>query len=290
MKKTFQAAIDERSKMAAESKQVILTVTGVRSGTPTGLPAAGQVNDLHNHFWEFGSLHLDPAVVSRTTYANPMFASPDATVKPSSGIDPLLGFHLSAAYAPLASDPARARSPKETTLGDIVAAAKAEFHRWSTTLRSRAREHLTLRFFAGYALAFCHTLQHRRVTGSSRTASWYRSWHNTTDPLVLVEDDYSAEGTAPVSFNVIGTSNLLDQLGGLNLLAATSPLLNNDASSSLYTETMGKREKALHEHPLSELVGGDLGTVSLLLRLFPVEYWTDTSPSSIGDISYSASP
>ncbi|KAK4154968.1 hypothetical protein C8A00DRAFT_42357 [Chaetomidium leptoderma] len=230
MKKTFKAAIDSRKRMVGDTSCVM---TGQRSATPTGILAAKDINDLYRHFWRHGSLHLDQAARSQATFANPMFVSPD------------------------------------TQLEDVVATARTEFSTWSGTFRERAQENVILRFFIGDVFPFCHTLQHRHVTGSSRAAGWYRGRHNTMDPLVLIEDDYGTDGTAPVSFNVIDTSNLLDHLGGLNLLGAVSPLLDDDASSSLFTETL--------------LVGDHLPTISLLLGLFPVEYWTNTSPSSIGD-------
>ncbi|KAK4125785.1 hypothetical protein N657DRAFT_631994 [Parathielavia appendiculata] len=148
-------------------------------------------------------------------------------------------------------------------LKDVVAAARAESRTWSNTFRTRRQEYLTLGFFAGDALSLCHALQHRRVTAT--TVFWYRSRHNTMDPLMLTVDDYGTEGTAPVSFNVIDTSNLLDHLRELNLLLATSPLLKNDAYASLYTETLANREMALHQDFFNELIGGHLHTVSLLL-------------------------
>lgn len=97
---------------------------------------------------------------------------------------------------------------------------------------------MKLRFCVADALCFGYTLQDRHATGSARTAFCYRARHVSMDPLELVEDDYAAEGNAPVSFNVIDTSNLLDHVGGLNLLVAASPLLNGDPSSTLYTESL----------------------------------------------------
>ncbi|KAK4099254.1 hypothetical protein N658DRAFT_475678 [Parathielavia hyrcaniae] len=276
---TFKDAVDTRKGKVAGISYVI---PGVRNATPTGVKAAVHIYELHEHFWRHGSLHLDSTARSQATFANPMFVSSlHETMDLHQGLDPLLGFHTSTAYVPLAADPAS--TPEETGSEDVVVAAKAEFRAWSNTFRTRAEEYLTLRFFAGDALSFCHTLQHRRVTGSATTASWYRSRHHTMDPLVLVDDDYGTDGTAPVSFDVVDTSDLADCLGILNLLVATSPLLDNDASSCLYTDILARHGEATHQGTFSELVGGHAATVSLLLGLFPMEYWTNTASSSIGD-------
>jgi hypothetical protein len=239
MKKTFKEAIDARERVAGETQ---FSATGLRSATPTGALAVLDLNSLHQHFWQHGSLHLDCKTRSQATFANPMFVSPDATVKLHYGTDPLFGYHLSAAYVPFASDSSLPRGGlSKPKLSDIVTAAQAQFSNWSKTFRRQAEHDLTLRFFSGDALPFCHTLQHRRATGSATTAFHYRSRHETMEPLVLVEDDYNSNGAAPVCFNVIDTSNLLDHMCGLNLLVATSPLLDGDISSCLYTETVVQR-------------------------------------------------
>ncbi|KAK4249019.1 hypothetical protein C7999DRAFT_30550 [Corynascus novoguineensis] len=280
MKKTFRSVIETRKQKRRDTG---LTATGVRSATPSGMLAGLELNELHEHFWKHGTMYMDHVVRSQATYANPLFASPGSTVKLHYAIDPLLGFHLSTAYVPLAHASQQSQgSPRVSKTEGVVAAARAEFLAWSNTFKARGRENVRLRFFAGDAISFCHTLQHRHVTGSERSAHWYRSRHTTLEPLVLIEDDYGTDGSAPVSFNVIDTSNLIDHVGGLNLLAAASPLLDGHASSSLYTETLVQRTHSQQEQ-LDQLLGGHLPTSSLLLGLFPVEYWTNTCHSSIGD-------
>ncbi|AEO58629.1 hypothetical protein MYCTH_95272 [Thermothelomyces thermophilus ATCC 42464] len=248
MKKTFKTAIETRNRKRRGTGVIL---SGLRSATPAGMLAGLDLNELHDQFWKHGTVDMDHMVRSQATYANPLFVSPDST-------------------------------PRVSKLEDVVAAARAELCTWSDTFRGRGRENVRLRFFAGDAIPFCYTLQNRRATGFDRTVCWYRSRHTSLDPLVLVEDDYGTDGTAPVSFNVIDTSNLIDHVGGLNLLTAASPLLDGDASSSLYTETLVQRKRSYQEQ-LDEILGGHLPTSSLLLGLFPVEYWTNTCPSSIGD-------
>ncbi|KAJ4287849.1 hypothetical protein N0V88_007560 [Collariella sp. IMI 366227] len=86
----------------------------------------------------------------------------------------------------------------------IVAAIRAEFSAWSSAFRKAAGS-IILRFFVGDAICFSYTLQQRRITGSARTAHFYRNRNTSLDPLVLNEDDYGANGSAPVSFTLSGS-------------------------------------------------------------------------------------
>jgi hypothetical protein len=90
-------------------------------------------------------------------------------------------------------------------------------------------------------------------------------------PIELDEKEYNGTCTAPLKFNVIDTSNLGDHVGVLNLLSATSPLLRSDVSSTLYTESLVRREKD-HRAYVDSLLCGDFATMSLLLELSPIEY------------------
>lgn len=291
MRERFRAICEIRKKVKRLSDSTIV-LSGMRSATPVSLKAMDDLNELYRHFWRHGSTHLDQAVLFGAKYPNPTVFSPDPSVAMHYATDPLLGFHLAIAYIPLTAESplyqARGRAGGKPSLDDVVAAARAEFWAWCRSFRRHAagaeRGMLTLRFFAGEATAFAHTLQNRRTTGSATTASWYRSRNLTMEPLALVEDDYGGDGpAAPVSFDVIDTSNLLDHVGALNLLVACSPLLKPDAASALHTETMVGRGLGSPQELLDELLCGHFPTVSLLLGLFPVEYWTDTSPTSTGD-------
>ena len=91
--------------------------------------------------------------------------------------------------------------------------------------------------------------------------------------LVLDGGDYSkgGESSAPLSFNVIDTSNLTDYVGLLNLLIVAAPLLFNHPSSTLYTEMiLASGEDATKR--FMDLVCADISAISLLLGLVPTEY------------------
>jgi hypothetical protein len=62
------------------------------------------------------------------------------------------------------------------------------------------------------------------ITRDDISAHWYRGPYQL-ELLVLDSEDYASSGKAPLSFNVIDTSNLVDHVGAINVLVATSSLL-----------------------------------------------------------------
>jgi hypothetical protein len=97
-------------------------------------------------------------------------------------------------------------------------------------------------------------------------------------PLELDSEDYYSNGNAPLMFNVIDTSNLLDHVGALNILVATAPLLGISPSATLYTETLVKRAENRSES-MSSFLCGPFPTISMLLGLCPVQYWAAATAS-----------
>jgi hypothetical protein len=260
-------------------------MTGVRSAAPVGLQSMQDVADLHRHFWDYGITDKDPDILSQAKLPNPMFASQVTdTFTLHYGTDPLLGFHLATAYTPLTpGSPLRPKPLGKSNLHIVVEAARIQFRAWAISFRRRACSGLILRFFAGDALAFCHTLQHKRKTKRDTSAHCYRgSYH--LEPLMLDGEDYSVLGKGPLSFDVIDTSNLADHVGALNVLIAASPLLTNNVFASLYTESLVKRESS-QKALIDKFLCGHFPTISILLGLFPVEYWTEaTAISPTGEV------
>jgi len=283
LKEEFQAAVKMHNRLPRD--KAVVAFDGLRSAAPAGIVAGTSLNDIHRHFWEHGSLDMDSIARDQATYTNPMMFSPNPGARLHSGTNPVLGFHLAPAYMP--SDPSSSlhRAPwSEPKLEDVVAAAKGQFSAWSKAFRGAARRgNLTLRCFVGGAQPLCYTLQHRHKTGGlARTAHWYRDQHNTMDPLILVDDDYGPCGTAPTSFHVIDAFGLVDGSGTISMIMATSPLLDGKADSTLYATSLAPHSRDSRE-PLEQDFGSHLATVSLLLGLFPIEYWTNTSSSCIAD-------
>ena len=258
-----------------------INLTGFRSSSPAHLHSIDNLDALHKHYWEYGSTDLDQSTLSLAVHANPMFMSLDDNVVLHYGTDPLLGFHLATAYAPLTpTSPLFRSSPGLTPLENVVEAAKTEFHSWATSFRKHAHS-ITLRFFVGDALAFSHALQHRSSAEPSTPAHWYRDRFHF-EPLILDGEDYAVGGACPLAFAIIDTSNLIDHVGALNLLVATAPLLANDISATLYTEKL-VRSDSTYTSLFDNLLCGHLPTVSMLLGLTPVDFLTNTSALSSGD-------
>jgi hypothetical protein len=132
----------------------------------------------------------------------------------------------------------------------VVKAAQVQFEAWAKAFRRGSAQDTAIRFFAGDA----------------------------------IRPDYTEAGAAPLQFNSIDTSNLIDHVGSMNLLVAVAPLLSNGSYSSLYTEYLVQREGSQQDR-INSMVCGHFPTMSTLMGLFPVEYWANSSPcSSVDDL------
>ena len=253
------------------------SLNGVRAAAPAGICAIEDAPKLARYYWEHGSTEKDSLYLQKPENVNPTFVTDRSTLHYCT--DPLLGFHLATAYAPLTKEsPLHSR---EKTGFKLVEAARQQFRAWIASFRQYPCQRLTIRFSASDAIAFSYALQQRRLTVTSSPSGFYRdSYHS--NPLVLDSEDYLASGGAPTSFTVIDTSNLIDHIGALNLLVASSPLLENTYMSSLYTQSMVKSQETETAY-IDSLLCGHFPTISTLLGLMPVEYWTNISSTSIMD-------
>ncbi|ODM18169.1 hypothetical protein SI65_06040 [Aspergillus cristatus] len=276
--KKQQEKLRNSTKKANEIQRDIvgdkLVYTGLRSAAPQmNFAAVKDVANSYKTFWRTGSSKLNQARTRANR--NPMFGTTDSRHILHYGTDPVIGYHLSTAYAELSEDsPLKTDASKAKKMGACFSMAFEQFRAFTKALRKSA-SYLTLRFVITDAMALCHTFQHMQIHESSNSAGWYRSFR-TWQPLVLDNRDYFAEGTntvAPLSFDVIDTSNLMDHLGCLNLLTAAGPLLKPIPTSTLSTEVLVPREENMDEFK-KNLLFGDIPTVALLLSLNPVENWT----------------
>ncbi|CAI7623202.1 unnamed protein product [Penicillium glandicola] len=260
----------------------ITMLTGIRAAAPMCLEATRDLGDLYKNYWAFGTTETDETARSLAVNSNPMFAPKDGNMFLHYGTDPVLGFHIGPCYAPIERTSPYSRSFSEKPgLHEIINTAKTEFWTWTKSFRAHSMADLiTLRFFVGDAVAFAYTLQQTRATGPSKSSRWYRDRYHF-EPLVLDDEHYS-DASAPLVFDIIDTSNLGDHLGALNLLTATSPLLRNTFSATLYSEKL-VRSQETQISLLESLLCGDMTTVSTFLGLVPVEAVTNAAFSSAGD-------
>lgn len=281
--KRFKAGIQKSVEARNRLMGTGLVLTGYRSAAPVSAQSIMDLPQQFQYFWDHGVTDKDPRTLSKAKHSNPMFASLITdTFTLHYGTDPVLGFHLATAYVSLATESPLFQKAPLDQLHKLVAAARVQFQAWAVSFRRSASQNLVIRFFVGDALAFCHTLQHKRATGTNEPAHWYRTPYHL-EPLILDGLDSDLRGKAPLLFNIIDTSNLTDHLGAINLLVATSPLLTNSTSSTLYTESLVKVSED-HKDWIDSLLCSHFPTVSILFGLFPVEYWTNaTAVSTVDD-------
>ena len=252
-------------------------MTASRSAAPIGFSALEDCPSLHDHYWRHGVTETDQSSISKASCPNPMFGFPDhETLELHYGTDPLLGFHLAAAYAPLEAD-------SRNHLGDQVSSrlpapvrtARLQFRAWAHSFKRHQSMHLTLRFFSGDAVTFCHSLRGIGNRYDQGSCTYYRdNWGFAR--IDFENSDYFSSCKAPTSFDVIDTSNLIDHIGAPNVLTATIPLLAFKRQATIYTEILVGSEKDPSSR-IDKLFNGNIATISLLLGLFPCTYWTNAS-------------
>jgi hypothetical protein len=236
------------------------------------------VSTKYRSYWQSGTCFEDNKTIQKMTIANPMFACHRGGLILHYGINPTVGFHLASAYARLSNDSPLA-APGASGSGSsmtpkVIQASLEQLRIWCNSFRSNA-DRIMIRYAHSDAIAFCCVLQHRLEHGDTDTSYWYRSpWSYT--PLILDSPDYGKDGTAPIAFNVIDTSNLLDHLGTLNVLTACAPLLLRLPTSTLRTEMLVPPEGNIADS-MKRLLSGDLPTIALLLGLKSVQYWSNST-------------
>ncbi|KAG9250549.1 TCP-1/cpn60 chaperonin family-domain-containing protein [Emericellopsis atlantica] len=250
--------------------------TAMRSAAPLAMKSRLELPEAFDQYWKDGTVTSRDRDV--TNVPNPMFS---ALVSDNSvlhyGTDPILGFHLATAFAPLGD-----KSPLKPTSrhGSRAAhAAKAQFKEWTAALKNALLKRFNVRFIVSDVFACCHSLQHAATTGQT-SANLYRRLFDSR-PLRLDAEIYSAS-TRPASFDVIDTSNLSDHVGALNILVATAPLLANRPWATIYTELLLKTEDT-QQKSFEKLLCGHPATMSLLLGVSPVQFWTNAKAESHAD-------
>ncbi|KAF4589284.1 MYND finger family protein [Ophiocordyceps camponoti-floridani] len=251
-------------------------LTNILSAAPLASVAVKASRDLDKLYWTQGV--VAPSRVPNLR-PNPMFAGlmSDHSIL-HYATDPLQGYHLAVGYAPTASG-SPLNPMGKLRRWPVPGSAIAQFKAWIAAFRTLAAERrIKLRYVVSDALVFCHTLQHVAASGQL-SANWY-SRQFSLDRFVLDEFDYEvATGKAPTMFDVIDTSNLSDHIGALNLFIAASPLLKKTPWAAIHTELL-TREKGSQQQILDDLLCGHWATVSLILGLTPVQYWTNAKIES----------
>ena len=268
---------------ACRSKETRVNLTASRSAGPFS-DATTKVLSVHfEHYWRTGTVFLDPADLANAKFPNPTFiySLVGEGCAIHYGTYPLQGFHLASAFTSIRTTPSLSRN--KVTDHDLVSCAQMQFQQWcnafKAALSSASRETVVIRLFAGDALAFCRTLYHCHVTGSTSASTFLSAWKGTE--LILDGGDYGASraSAAPTAFNIIDTSNIMDHVGLLNILLAAIPLLAHGPSSTLYTESLRIAGTDASTSFVRRLCA-EIPAISLLFGVAPVAYVSNFSSHS----------
>jgi hypothetical protein len=268
--KAFASAYAADVKASKAKFEFVFTAS--RAAGPLSMYALKMAGDHYNMYWETGICSAVPKRPSEVSYPNATLAYSMVGDKFAVhyGTDPLSCFHLAEALAPAAGN---SRHPDQFTLKDIVNVCKTQFARWCTSVSNVLRSQspsspspLIIRYFVGDALSLCHALNYSHTAKSTSTPFSVAPWKTA-----CITFDPNAYGTgtqtpAPTMFNVIDTSNLLDYVGVLNIIAVTSSIVQRTPSATLYTEGLASGSP---EDTLAEQLCGDIATMGLLLGLIP---------------------
>ncbi|KAG8683041.1 hypothetical protein FRC09_016339, partial [Ceratobasidium sp. 395] len=226
------------------------------------------VKSLFKRYWQTGTILTRDSDIQAATKLNPLFvySSAGETFNLHHGTFPQ-GFHLALAMTSTLSE-----AKNTSALGTedaIIDTMKRQLESWAEAFHiSRAASKLTLRFFAGDALAFCRAMNSWMSLLNSVTGVFSSEWH--AGQLTFYD-------TVPLVFDVIETSSLTNDLDILNLLIATRPhLKENPASQSvLYTEERISAAESDENTPALNRLGTSIPTIAALLGLAPRVYLSD---------------
>lgn len=251
-----------------------MVLTGMRSAAPLSLQSKMELPEAYRQYWEDGMVAPKGGKVD---LPNPMFAGlVSSTEVLHYGTDPVLGFHLATAFAPLTEgSPLKPQGVQDGFRA--AAAAKVQFLEWVSALRDLIRKGSVVRFVVADIFSFCHSLQHS-ASSDGDSANWFRRQFDVK-PLRLDAGAYGKGKKGPVAFDMIDTSNLTDHFGALNTLVSTVPLLKEKPWATVYTEMLVKKEGS-QQKVFDRLLCGNTATLSLLLGVSPVQFWTNSKAES----------
>ncbi|KAJ4415739.1 hypothetical protein N0V82_007169 [Gnomoniopsis sp. IMI 355080] len=255
-----------------------LAYWGARAAAPLGMQVmmGDELKTILDTWWEKGTTD---SATKKMQNPNPLFAvSLSKNSVLHHGSNPILSFHLAAAMAHL-SEASPMKLPEvnvSSSIPSLSATAALQFSDWTKAFIELAHGDLIIRFTTADAFALCHTLQHHIATGQT-SANFYRR-NLSPECLTLDLVEYSNAG-APKKFDVIDTSNLSDHFGALNILVSATPLLKDVTWATLHTETMCNTTDEKNSN-FDEILCGRTKTVSTLLGISAVEYWTNATTTS----------
>ena len=241
-------------------------LTSIRAGGPCAILMAELASTTWENYWTTGIANAGgetPPPLLNPTF---VYSLAGDQFHVHYGTDPLLGFHLAPVLA----------STPSATYEHLVRHARNEFGGWCSAFSSRMSKknpNLAIRFIVGEclsvgrALAFCS--QNRTTDTDLYTTQW------TALRISFDPEDYSTKSSqpAPLSFNLIDTSNLSDHVGLLNMLIVALPILDQSPSAVINTSTLVSSYKATSSRAsITDLLCVDIPTFAVLFGIAPVNW------------------
>ncbi|KAG8795946.1 hypothetical protein FRC12_007759 [Ceratobasidium sp. 428] len=262
--------VQEQVRFSKSIESKPLNIGPSRSAGMLWLKAATPLADLYKHYWKTGTISrlASDIEAARNLNATFVYSVAGEAFSPYDGTFPQ-GFHLAPAYASILSDPMDPNaSNKAISPADLY---KRQFKAWRDSFRkSRTKNRITIRFYAGDAIAFCRALDIYATMGSIPKHLFTCAWRLDTIDLDLLAASVTPP---PLNFDVVETSNLMDHIGQLNLLIIAQPLLKESPASQsvLYTEQLLHSDEN-GTHPFTERIFATIPTISALFGLAPLAW------------------
>jgi MYND finger len=268
--KQFKAAIRKIFRQYYGGDDFFSTLT--RSFGVLAVASIVVANHHMKQFWEFGVTDIDD--LPKTPLCNPLFlysSTAGDNFAVNSRINSLATYHL-AAFLPDVSSNAPFHQRSERSIGDVkrnvkrvVAGAKLQFNIWTLAFKQQS-DRMVIRFVVADPIAFCFALQQRNSSLHVQFPYLSSSQWSATNLTV------NANST-PSEFNVIDTTTLIDHIGTLDVLVATTPLLERSPESSISMDSVTRRWSQETEL-LRQVLCADVALMCAMLGIAPLGYLT----------------
>ena len=244
------------------------SLSAVPSAAPLSFRFMSLSTKTYDQYWKTGITNPNTDS-SRLIQLNPtfLFSMAGRQFNLHYGTDPCAAFHLGLTLTKATYEDGTSSNPGKT-VREVWNACRGQFSRWSTAFHRRLnsscqrQSKIMIRFAYGDALAFCDGLQ-LCGTGEYTPTIYSSMWGGAKFSF--------HDRTMPTSFNVIDTSNLSDHLGLLNVLVATTPLLEVTPYASLNTSSiLSYRDHPTQRSAIEERVLLDFPSLSILLGIMPI--------------------
>lgn len=285
-----------RSALAHRDEKPSIVRAG-RSAGPLWENAQTLGAEHFEHYWKTGITSNDKRKIVAATFLNPTFAysMSGRGFSLHYATDPILAFHLAETFAPTKA----ASSNKAISIGDLAESVKSQFHTWCLAFQSRVTvasvsvtRNIVIRMFTGDALAFCQALHHCAQNHSIVSGIYSSTWGSSQINLDGGGYDKPSPEShcAPLSYDIIDTSNVTDHVGLLNILIASLPLLRKTPSAVLHTNYLLAMQ-GTSSNKLEDRACADIATLALLLGVVPTSFVSDfiTQSNSHEIISFALS-